>query len=109
MLALQVRFGSSPYDDPIEALTRMKQVSIVTTYKTEFELLSNRIRGIFGKKKKLNCFLSGLKYEITMHLRMLNPPNLNDAFGLAKIQEQHVWSTRRSWRNGSFEVFFFFS
>lgn len=44
--AIQIRFASSPYDDPMEALTWLKQVSFVTAYKAEFELLSNRIRGI---------------------------------------------------------------
>ncbi|KAF5451936.1 hypothetical protein F2P56_026990 [Juglans regia] len=44
--AVQVRFGSSAYDDPMEALTCLKQVNSVTVYKTEFELLSNRIKGM---------------------------------------------------------------
>ncbi|XP_035549739.1 uncharacterized protein LOC118349426 [Juglans regia] len=100
--ALQVRFGSSPYDDPMESLTRLKQVSSVTTYKIEFELLSNRIKGIF-EKNKLSCFLSGLRDEIRLPVRMLKPSNLNDAFGLAKIQEQYVWSTKKSWKSNSFE------
>lgn len=40
---------------------------------------------------KLSCFLSGLRDEIRLPIRMLNPANLDDAFGLAKIQEQYVW------------------
>lgn len=32
---------------------------------------------------------------------MLNPSSLNDAFGLAKIPEQYVWSTKRLWRGNS--------
>ena len=39
--ALYVRFGSTPYDDPMEALTRLKQTSTVVVYKAEFEALSN--------------------------------------------------------------------
>lgn len=42
--ALQVRFGSTPYDDPMESLAQLKQVSLVTAYKSKFELLSNQIR-----------------------------------------------------------------
>ncbi|KAF5468680.1 hypothetical protein F2P56_012817 [Juglans regia] len=98
--AVQVRFGSSAYDDPMKALTRLKQVHSVTAYKTEFELLSNRIKGIF-ERNKLSCFLSGLKDEIRLPIRMLNPSSLNDAFGLAKIQEQYVWSAKKSWRGSS--------
>ncbi|XP_035544590.1 uncharacterized protein LOC118347985 [Juglans regia] len=96
--AVQIRFGSTPYDDPMESLTRLKQVSTVNDYKSEFEIFSNRIRG-FYEKNKLSCFLSGLRDEIRLPVRMLNPLSLNDAFGLAKIQEQYVVSIRRPWRN----------
>lgn len=48
--ALQFRFGSSPYDDLMEALTKLTQVSSVMTYKADYELLSNRIQGLFEKK-----------------------------------------------------------
>ncbi|XP_035545954.1 uncharacterized protein LOC118348438 [Juglans regia] len=96
--AVQIRFGSTPYDDPMESLTRLKQVSTVNDYKYEFEILSNRIRGL-SEKNKLSCFLSGLRDEIRLPVRMLNPLSLNDAFGLAKIQEQYVVSIRRPWRN----------
>lgn len=78
---VQVRFGSSAYDDPIEALTRLKQTQSITTYKAKFELLSNRTKGV-SEKNKLSYFLSGLKDEVRLLVRMLN------AFGLAKIQEQ---------------------
>ncbi|XP_041026999.1 uncharacterized protein LOC121267215 [Juglans microcarpa x Juglans regia] len=90
---VQVRFGSSAYDDPMEALTCLKQINSVTTYKAEFELLSNRIEGVF-EKNKLSCLLSGMKDEVRLPVRMLNPIALNDAFGLAKIQEQYVWATK---------------
>ncbi|KAF5468733.1 hypothetical protein F2P56_012865 [Juglans regia] len=96
--AVQIRFGSMPYDDPMESLTRLKQVNTVNDYKSEFEILSNRIRGL-SEKNKLSYFLSGLRDEIRLPIRMLNPLSLNDAFGLAKIQEQYVVSIRKPWRN----------
>lgn len=61
--------------------------------------MSNRLRGI-TEENMLNWFLSGLKDEISLPLRMLNPTTLNDAFGVAKIQEEYVMSTKRSFRNG---------
>ncbi|KAF5447056.1 hypothetical protein F2P56_032635 [Juglans regia] len=100
--ALQVRFGLSVYDDPMEALTRLKQVSTVAAYKTEFELISNRLKRI-SEKNKLSCFISGLKDEVRFTVKMFNPKNLNDAFGLAKIQEQNIWSTRKVWKNTSYD------
>lgn len=76
----------------MEAHTWHKQVSSVTAYKSEFELLSNCIRGV-SEKNKFSFFLGGLQDEIRLLVQMLNPLTFNDAFGLAKIQEQYVWST----------------
>ena len=70
--ALLLLFGTTSHDDPIEALTRLR--------------LSNRIRGL-SPQHKLSCFLSGPKDEVRLPVQMLNPPTLNEAFGLAKIQE----------------------
>lgn len=55
---MQIHFGSSAYDDPMEALSQLKQVNSVTTYKTDFELLSNRIKDV-SDKNKLSYFFSG--------------------------------------------------
>jgi hypothetical protein len=40
--------------------------------------------------------LGGLKDEIRLPLRMLNPQTLVAAFGLAKLQEGYITSSRRS-------------
>ncbi|KAL4611211.1 hypothetical protein ACB092_08G107100 [Castanea dentata] len=84
---LHVRFGTSAYDDPMEVLTRMRQTLTVAVYKAEFEAVSNRVKGL-SPLHKLSCFLSGLRDEIRLLVRMLNPQSLNEAFGLAKIQEE---------------------
>ena len=39
--ALHMRFGSFAYNDPMKTLTRLKQVGSMSTYKGEFEALSN--------------------------------------------------------------------
>ena len=70
--ALHVRFGSNSYDDPMETLTRLRQTSSVAMYKAQFEVLSNRIKRL-SSSHKLSCFLSGLKDEIRLPVRMLNP------------------------------------
>ena len=81
---LQTRFGATAYDDPIEALTRLKQTTTVISYKGNFEILSNRVIGL-SESHKLSCFLSGLKDEIRLPVRILMSKSLNEAFGLAKI------------------------
>lgn len=44
----------------------------VEEYKSSFEGLSNRLRGL-SEGYKLNCFLSGLKDDIRLPVRMFNP------------------------------------
>ncbi|KAF5465151.1 hypothetical protein F2P56_015182 [Juglans regia] len=84
-----IRFGPSSYDGPMEQLTRLRQVGTVEEYKAHFEALSNRLRGL-SNQYKLSCFLSGLKDEIRLIVRMFNPNNLIFAYGLAKIQEENI-------------------
>ena len=48
---------------------------------------------------KLSYFLSGLKDEIRLVVKMLMPKSLKEAFGLAKIQEEYLVSSRKSFRN----------
>ena len=43
--------------------------------------------------------MSGFKDEIRLPVRMLMPKSLNEAFGLAKIQEEYLMSSRKSFRN----------
>lgn len=81
--ALQTRFGPA-YDDPMESLMKLRQSSTVGDYTAQFEALSNRLRGL-SEANRLSCFLSGLKDEIRLPLRMLKPQNLVAAFGLAKL------------------------
>ncbi|KAF5468876.1 hypothetical protein F2P56_012987 [Juglans regia] len=95
--ALLARFGPTAYDDPMEALTRLKQTSTVAIYKAQFESLSNRLKGL-SDRLKLSCFMTGMKDEIRLPIRMLNPINLNAAFSLAKIQEEYLWASRKSWK-----------
>nr|XP_023872616.1 uncharacterized protein LOC111985197 [Quercus suber] len=96
--ALHVRFGTTAYDDPMETLTRLRLTSTVAVYKAQFKVLSNRIKGL-SASHKLSCFLSGLKVEIRLPVRMLNPQSLNEAFGLSKIQEEYNWICRKNFKN----------
>jgi hypothetical protein len=65
----------------------------------QFEALSNRLRGGVSARNKLSCYLNGLKDEIQLYVQMLNPENLNTAFGLAKIQEEFMNSTQKRFKN----------
>ncbi|XP_042988692.1 uncharacterized protein LOC122316222 [Carya illinoinensis] len=100
VVALQGRFGPSMFDDPMEALTRLKQTTSISLYTSQFEALANRLKGL-SERHKMSCFISGLKDEIRIPVKMFNPLNLGAAFGLAKLQEEYVLSSRKSWRQTS--------
>lgn len=96
-MALQTRFGPSQFDDPMEALTRLKQTTSLSLYTSQFEILTNRVTGL-SERQMLSCFISGLKDEIRIPVKMFNPRSLGAAFGLAKLQEELVMSSRKSWK-----------
>ena len=96
--ALQTCFGVMAYDDPTRSLTKLKQTSTVIAYKGNFEILSNRIFGL-SELHKLSCFLSGLKDEIRLSVRMLVLKTLKETFGLANIQEEYLSNGRKGFRN----------
>ena len=98
MKALQTRFRITAYDDLMEALTRLKQTSTVVAYKGNFKILSNRTLGL-SESHNLSCFLSGLRDEIRLLVRMLVPKSLNEAFGLAKIQEEYLLSSKKNFKS----------
>ena len=92
--AVHVRFGATSYDDPMESFTRLKQTSSVLAYKGQFEAISNRVRSL-SEPHELSCFLNGLEDEVRIPMRMLSPKTLNEAFGLAKMQEEYLWSCKK--------------
>ena len=84
----------------MEAFINIKQTSIEAVYKTQFELLSNQVRGLLDSHK-LSCFLEGLKEEIMMRVRMLNPKNLVATYGLARMLEENLAIMKGSWKPSS--------
>lgn len=72
--ALIVRFCPIAYDDPIKALTKLRQSGTVEEYKARFETLSNWLKGL-SDTYKLSCFLIDLRDDIHLPIRMFNPQN----------------------------------
>ncbi len=98
--ALRIRFGRGSYDDPMESLVSLKQTGSVEEYKSQFELLANRVVGLL-ENLKLSCFLGGLNEEIRLPVRMFNPGTMTDAYSLSKIQEELLLNSRKSSRTTS--------
>uniref|UniRef100_A0A2N9EEL0 Chromo domain-containing protein n=1 Tax=Fagus sylvatica TaxID=28930 RepID=A0A2N9EEL0_FAGSY len=95
--AIQIRFGPASYDDPMELLTKLKQTHNIAAYKSQFESTSNRVRDL-SDMHKLSCFMSGMKDEIRLAVKMQGPRNLGEAYALAKIQEEYLATVKRSTR-----------
>jgi hypothetical protein len=95
--AIQIRFGPASYDDPMELLTKLKQTHNIAAYKIQFESTSNRVRDL-SDMHKLSCFMSGMKDEIRLAVKMQGPRNLGEAYALAKIQEEYLATVKRSAR-----------
>jgi hypothetical protein len=110
VLAMQVRFGKGSYDDPMENLSKLKQTGLLEEYKTQFELLANRVLRL-SDSYKLSMFLGGLRDDIRVPVRMFNPKTLNDAYALARMQEdcivintkygKPVWGSSRNQGGGN--------
>ena len=61
----------------------------------QFEVISNRIKGL-SSSHKLSCFLSGLKNEIRLPFRMLNPQLLKEAFDCPGFKRNTIGVAKRT-------------
>ncbi|XP_062109432.1 uncharacterized protein LOC133820560 [Humulus lupulus] len=82
--ALQLRFGTSIYDDPLGCISKLTQTGRVADYRAEFESLMPRITGV-QDSMFLNFFIWGLKLEIRRELLMAKPIDLADAMAKAQL------------------------
>ena len=78
----------------MEALTRLRQTTSVIAYKSQFNALSNKIKGL-SESHKLSCFLNGLIEEVILLVRMFASQNMTKTFSLAKIQEEFKFNSRK--------------
>jgi hypothetical protein len=95
--AIRVRFGKGSYDDLMENLSKLHQSGMLEEYKSQFEVLANRVHDL-PEHHKLRCFLGGLKPEIRFLVRMFNPKTLVEAYSLAKIQKENILNNNKGIR-----------
>ena len=79
-----VHFGPNDHEDFTRALTKLHQTIIVKEYQNQFEKLANHIEGL-DDAFFTSCFISGLKEEIRLEVKMFNPKTMMDAIALAKL------------------------
>ena len=69
------RFGPTDFDDPSEALTRLKQTTTVEVYQDEFERISQLIDAL-PENHLIGCFIAGLKDDIRLDVKLKKPRTL---------------------------------
>nr|CAD1842592.1 unnamed protein product [Ananas comosus var. bracteatus] len=97
--ALNTRFGTDLNDDPMAELKELKQTGSVMDYQDKFDALLNRVE--LAEEYVVSCFLSGLKDEIQIPVRMFQPRTLQNALSLAKLQELAVEGHNKSHKGGN--------
>ncbi|KAJ0588628.1 putative retrotransposon gag domain-containing protein [Helianthus annuus] len=82
--ALLARFGPTDYENPAEALSRLKHTTTVAQYQESFEKLSHQVDGL-SDAFLMACYIGGLKDEVRLEVKMKQPRSLIDAIGLSRM------------------------
>ena len=93
--ALLHRFGPTEFNDPSEALTRLKQTSTVALYQEEFERLSQLFDNL-PDTYLIGCFIAGLKKEVRLDVKIKKPRTLSEAIGVARLIEERNTILKKS-------------
>lgn len=80
-------FGSTNYEDPSEALTRLKQSITVAAYQEAFERLFHWIDGL-PENFLIGCFVAGLCDDIHLDVKIKQPRVLANTIGVARLIEE---------------------
>ena len=93
--ALLHLFGPTYYDDPVEALSRLKQTTTFNAYQEAFEKLSHKVNDL-PKNFLVGCFIIGLKDEIRLDVRMKQPKTLSEPISVAHLIEERNQFQRKT-------------
>ncbi|XP_034684112.1 uncharacterized protein LOC117913267 [Vitis riparia] len=85
--AVLLRFGPTEYEDPSEALSRLKQTTTVAAYQEAFEGLSHQVDGL-PEPFLIGCFIAGLRDDIRLDVKIKQPRTLASAIGVARLIEE---------------------
>ena len=94
-----LRFGPTDYEDPSEALSRLKQTTTVSAYQEVFEGLSHKVDHL-PENFLVGNFIAGLKDEVRLDVRVKQPKTLSEAISVAHLIEERNHLQRN--RNSSF-------
>lgn len=80
--ALLQCFGPTDFEDPSEALTRLRQTTTVDAYQETSEKLYHRVDGL-PEPFLVGCFTAGLKDDVRLDVKIKHPRSLAEAIEVA--------------------------
>ncbi|GFY86793.1 hypothetical protein Acr_05g0004320 [Actinidia rufa] len=80
-------FGPTEYENPSEALTRLKHTTTVSAYQEELEKLSQLIDAL-PDNHLIGIFIAGIKDEVHLDVKLKNPRTLSEAISIARLVEE---------------------
>ncbi|GJZ68916.1 retrotransposon-related protein [Tanacetum coccineum] len=88
-------FGSSKYEDPQGALSKLLYTDTVAQYQSEFKKLMNRVTDV-SESLLISFYIFGLKPALQRELLVSKPTTLGETFSLARVTEARLedqWPT----------------
>jgi hypothetical protein len=95
MVALDIRYGPTVYEDHFGNLTKLQQTGTVKEYQMQFEQLLSRV-GRMSQPHQLGCFISGLKGTLKTEVQASHPNSLTEAIGVDRLYEARNFSMKKS-------------
>ena len=86
--ALNIRFGTSVYEDPMADLMNLKHTGTLQSYMEDFDVVLSKVS--LPEEYAISCFISGLKMELQGLVRIFNPKSLQQAYSTARLQDQNL-------------------
>ncbi|XP_077224228.1 uncharacterized protein LOC143857678 [Tasmannia lanceolata] len=85
--AMDARFGPTRSENYAGRLSKLCQDSTVLDYQKEFQVLSNKVKGL-SESYLIEVFISGLKDELRVGVQKMKPVTLPEVFNLARLLEE---------------------
>ncbi|GJR82533.1 retrovirus-related pol polyprotein from transposon 297 [Tanacetum coccineum] len=90
--ALILRFGPTDFEDPSEALSRLRQTSDLEVYIESFENPSHRVNGL-PEGFLIGSFIAGLQDDIRLDVKIKRPCTLDDTIGFLSTSSPRLQSS----------------
>ncbi|XP_070036260.1 uncharacterized protein [Nicotiana tomentosiformis] len=92
VVALVEKFGVD-FDDPMEEIKKIRQTGTVKEYQAVFE---RNLTGVnLSQENTISYFFGGLKHELNIAVKLINPTTLSQVYKTARMQEAYLAAIRQ--------------